>query len=224
MARATLSPGKNWIKFNATISEMEELLHTEYKVYKHKMTGQPHLACDEYSLPDHLRRHVDLITPTVHFDVKLDTEYERKLKKRKLAPGNPGDGFQPKRGRIVKNPGAPAPNAAQPAVTFNLTNCNQYITPDCLRALYNIPNGTLDLSSYGIVEYTPQAYLQPDLDLFYANLQRQIPAGTAPTLDSVDGGIPQNTTQGFGFNGESDLDLEYAIALGMYHNLAYPYE
>jgi tripeptidyl-peptidase I len=69
-------------------------------------------------------------------------------------------------------------------------------------------------SSYGIVEYTPQAYLQSDLNLFYSNLQRQISSGNGPTVDLIDGAIVQTTTQSFSDNGESDLDLQYAIALG----------
>lgn len=31
----------------------------------------------------------------------------------------------------------------QPDVTYSLANCDQYITPECLRALYNFSNGTL---------------------------------------------------------------------------------
>ena len=31
----------------------------------------------------------------------------------------------------------------QPQITYSLANCDQYITPDCLRALYNFTNGTL---------------------------------------------------------------------------------
>lgn len=67
------------------------------------------------------------------------------------------------------------------------------------------------------MEYTPQAYLQTDLNLFYSNLQRQIPSATGPTVDLIDGAIVQTTTQSFDDNGESDLDLEYAIALGKIH-------
>lgn len=65
------------------------------------------------------------------------------------------------------------------------------------------------------MEYTPQAYLQSDLNLFYSNLAGQIPSGTAPTVDLIDGAIVQTTTQSFDDNGESDLDLQYAIALGV---------
>jgi hypothetical protein len=52
------------------------------------------------------------------------------------------------------------------------------------------------------------------MDLFYSNLARQIPAGTAPTNDLIDGAIVQTSTQSFDDNGEADLDLQYAIALG----------
>lgn len=57
-----------------------------------------------------------------------------------------------------------------------------------------------------------QSYLQYDLNQFYAGLAINVPQGYAPTLDSIDGGVvnvydPAN-------NGESNLDLQYAIALG----------
>lgn len=65
------------------------------------------------------------------------------------------------------------------------------------------------------MEYTPQAFLQTDLNLFYANLARQIPSATGPTIDLIDGAVVQTTSKSFDYNGESDLDLEYAIALGM---------
>ena len=157
--------------------------------------------------------------PTVHFDTKITEKPNEPAKTSKrdipanLQPGNPNNvGWKPKKGKTIASP-----NSASPGIVYNLANCNQYITPDCLRALYGFSNGTLAKSSYGIVEYTPQAYLQGDLNLFYANLARQIPSGTAPTFDSIDGGVDQTSTQSFNYNGESDLDLEYAIALGTYH-------
>lgn len=149
--------------------------------------------------------------PTVHFDTKLISDPNSPKKKRSFQPGSPSSGFLPKKGKTILGPGATPDLAPEP---FSLTTCNTQITPDCLRALYSFSNGTLALSSYGIVEYTPQAYLQSDLNLFYKNLAAEIPSGTAPTFDSIDGGVDQTTTQSFDDNGESDLDLEYAIALG----------
>ena len=202
--------GKNWLNFNATIAEVEALLRTEYKFYGHE-SGQGHLACDEYSVPDNVKQHVDFIMPTVHFDTKISASDKERTKRdlpTNLNPGNPNNPWKPKKGKVIAGPNiVPATDA------YTLSNCNQYVTPDCLRALYNFGNGTLAKSSYGIVEYTPQAYLQSDLNLFYSNLAREIPSGTGPTLDSIQGGVDQTTTQSFNDNGESDLDLEYAIAL-----------
>jgi len=209
-----LSHGRNWFNFEATISEVESLLKTEYRIYRHD-SGQDHIACEEYSVPQDVSEHVDLIMPTVHFDTKIVADPEHSKQKRdipaNLQPGNPNSGFLPKKGKTISGPGAAPDAAPQP---YSLTTCNTQITPECLRALYSFPNGTLAKSSYGIVEYTPQAYLQADLNLFYKNYAAEIPAGTAPTFDSIDGGVDQTTTQSFNDNGESDLDLEYAIALG----------
>ncbi|MCJ1435182.1 hypothetical protein MMC27_004553 [Xylographa pallens] len=217
-SRLSLSPGRNWLSFDASIAEVESLLQTEYKFYAHE-TGQGHVACDEYSVPRKLRQHIDIIMPTVHFDTNIVSGSENKLKKRSmppnLQPGNPDNtGFKPKQGEILSGPDfVTTPDAATPATVYSLANCNQYITPECLRALYNFTNGTLASSSYGIVEYTPEAYIQTDLNLFYSTLAREIPQGTAPVLDSIDGGVNQQTTQSFNDNGESDLDLQYAQAL-----------
>ena len=170
---------------------MENLLQTKYKFYAHE-SGKHHVACDEYYVPQTLREHIDIVMPTVHFDTKIPADPSQSPKKRSIPPSvNPGDpnntGFLPKQGKIISAPGA-TPFADQPDAA---AACNTQITPDCLRALYNLPNGTLAKSSYAVVEYTPQAYLQGDLNLFYSNLAREIPTGTGPIFDSVDGGVDQ---------------------------------
>ncbi|KAE9370750.1 subtilisin-like protein [Stipitochalara longipes BDJ] len=200
--RINLSKGRNWFKVNVTVEEAELLLRTQYHVYTNVQTGKDHLACDDYSVPVHLKEHIDFITPTIHFDATVKQKKHRRDLQTREMKVKPFPIIHPK------------PNAApQPQVTYSLANCDQYITPDCLRALYNFTNGTLAVSSYAVVEYTPQAYLQSDLDLFYSNLARQIPSGNAPTVDLIDGAIVQTTSQSFDDNGESDLDLQYAFAL-----------
>lgn len=62
------------------------------------------------------------------------------------------------------------------------------------------------------MEYTPQAFLQNDLNLFFANYSPAL-VGHTPIFNSIDGGVAQNTTQSFDDNGESALDLEYAMSL-----------
>lgn len=68
--RVRQSQSLNWLEFSATVDEAEELLKTRYNVYEHE-SGQPHIACEEYSIPAHLQGHVEFVYPTVHFDAKL---------------------------------------------------------------------------------------------------------------------------------------------------------
>ena len=100
-------------------------------MYTNTETGKEHLACEDYSVPAHISEHIDFITPTIQFDATV----KQKPKKRDLS----------KRDMKVKPfPIAVRPDASpQPEVTYSLANCYEYITPDCLRALYNFTNGTL---------------------------------------------------------------------------------
>ena len=69
--RVKLSKSGNWLTADVTVAEAEELLGTEYYVYEHQ-SGHKHIACEKaYHLPEHVSKHVDLVTPTLHFDVKV---------------------------------------------------------------------------------------------------------------------------------------------------------
>ncbi|TVY15302.1 Tripeptidyl-peptidase sed1 [Lachnellula arida] len=206
-SRVKFSKSLGWAKFNATVEEVEYLLRTEYYAYTNAETGNDHLACEDYSVPTHLKEHIDFVTPTIHFDALVKpTKKRRDLEKRSMRV-RPTP--QIKKGSDI----VPGPEFSPEATQYTLANCYEYVTPQCIRALYNFTNGTLALSSYGVVEYTPQAYLQTDLNLFYTNLAREIPSGTKPKVNLIDGATVQTTTQSFDDNGESDLDIQYAIAL-----------
>lgn len=222
-SRVQLSPSKTWLSFNATVREMEQLLKTEYHVYKHETSsGARHVACEKYHVPEHLSEHIDIVTPTVHFDQRLghdrNNQYEDmpekdvdELKKRQLAKrqmpvsgivGSPTDSSNPKQGVDVNN------------AMMDLNQCDSMITPDCLRALYKMPEGSLSSknNTLGIVEYTPQAFLQSDLDMFsqeFSPKQNNKP----PVVTLLDNAVVQTQNQSFSFNGESALDLEFAMAL-----------
>ncbi|KAL8992304.1 MAG: hypothetical protein Q9169_007203, partial [Polycauliona sp. 2 TL-2023] len=225
--RISRSQSLGWLKFDATVAEAEDLLKTEYHLYKHS-TGKPHVSCSEYRIPEHVAPHVDFITPTVHFDAKIPQAVAQPIEKRApdatststaavgrpvqtkaaLGIGAPSSGSLPKKGATLSR------QTVLDELRNELRNCNQYITPNCLRALYLFPPGVTanPKNSYGIVEYTPQAYLQADLDMFFANFSKNQVQRT-PTLNSINGGVVQTEQQGFQFNGESDLDLEYAMTL-----------
>ncbi|KAF8444923.1 peptidase S8/S53 domain-containing protein [Boletus edulis BED1] len=197
--RIRLTPTKGWIEVTSSVEEAERLLHTEYKLYGHS-SGKEHVACDAYHLPAHITPHVDFVTPSIHFDAKL-TRRDSSEPARSI--GQPGTGVGPKTSGKLE---APIPN--------DLSTCDQYITLDCLRALYGveITVPSSKSNSYGIVEYTPQAYLQTDLNMFFGNFSPDL-YGKSPYLVSIDGGYAQTQYQGFEYNGESNLDLQYGMGL-----------
>ncbi|OSC99915.1 subtilisin-like protein [Trametes coccinea BRFM310] len=204
--RVRLNPSGGWLVANVTVAEAEELLGTEYYVYEHADTGHEQLGCGQaYHLPEHVSPHVELVTPTLHFDAKVKQRRGVPPEKRsvKSKVGNPGSGpVSPKTTGTIKN-------------IFNqLEHCDEQITPICLQALYDfvhIPLAT-NKNSIGIVEYTPQAYVPSDLDMFFANFSKS-QIGQRPNLISIDGGTIDIGFGGFDVNGESDLDLQYAMAL-----------
>ena len=220
--RIRMSHARNWISFNATVREVERLLKTEYHTYKHATHGQSHVACEQYHLPEHLSEHVDLVMPTVHFDmrvghersrktIKMTSEEQTELKRRSLTKrqrpekgivGLPSDASLPKQGAVITN------------ALMDINQCDTMITPACLRALYATPPGTLSASNntLGIVEYTPQAILQSDLNLYFDQFQAEL-TGKSPIIQLLDNGVVQTTNQSFRFNGESALDLEFAMAM-----------
>ena len=151
--RLRLSLNKGWIHVNASTFEVENLLRTEYHVYSHpsgdtQIGEQCHyfpsqtndlfiVGCHNYSLPSYLREHIDLIRPTVHFNHRPSPNA---LLKRTGGLGRPSSGRGPKQANF--------PVGITPA----LETCDQVITLDCLRALYNInytPKST-DKNTFGI--------------------------------------------------------------------------
>ncbi|TFK85969.1 subtilisin-like protein [Polyporus arcularius HHB13444] len=197
--RLRMSASKGWIAFNATVEEAEALIDAEYHVYTHE-SGAEQIGCQSYSVPESIRPHIELIKPSVHFLHRVPSPDQ--LQKRAFERPSTHIRTGPKTdGRKV-------------TITPSLENCDETITLDCLRALYSIDHTPVstDKNTFGILEFTPQAFLQSDLDMFFANFSPS-QVGTKPILISIDGGVDQTDDQGFDTNGESDLDLQYAFGL-----------
>ncbi|KAF8645563.1 hypothetical protein AX16_007736 [Volvariella volvacea WC 439] len=193
-----VSKSGGWISVNTTVETAERLLRTEYHVYAHK-TGQRHVGAESYSVPEDIAEHIDFITPSVHFDVVIKPQPQARASR---PPQRLGYKASPKTSNLTDNK------------LFNdLKDCHQQITPACLQALYGFLYDPISpkRNSFGIVEYTPQSYIQSDLDLFASHFSPNL-VGKSPTLVSIDGGlvIPEPN---FDLNVESNLDLEYAMSL-----------
>ena len=68
--RIAKSQSLGWLEFTATIDEAEGLLKTKYHVYEHDQSGQPHVACEEYSIPATLKDKIDFVYPTVSSTIR----------------------------------------------------------------------------------------------------------------------------------------------------------
>lgn len=147
--RISSTQSMGWLKFDATVAQAEDLLKTKFFRHEHTTTGKPHIGCDVYHIPEHLKPHVDLITPTVHFDTKVPQLQEKRaaapnpVEKRATSTAAEGHAVTSKAAVTeITNPyGGSLPKKGAElgrlqGIITELKNCDQYIVPDCLRVLY----------------------------------------------------------------------------------------
>lgn len=221
--RISRSQSLGWLYFDVTVEEAEKLLKTKFHLYRHS-SGKNRIACTEYHVPELVSSFIDFITPTVHFDSHVMQRAVAPAATPKAGPqagpqaavglpvednaasdmGSPDSGSLPKKGADVDIKKIPA----------ELEKCDDFITPSCLRALYDFGPGTSANpgNSLGVVEISPQVYLQEDLDSFFANFSVNQVHKT-PTLQAINGATLESPVRSFAFNGESDIDLEYSMTL-----------
>ncbi|TBU52071.1 subtilisin-like protein [Dichomitus squalens] len=198
-SRIVLSKSGSWVTANVTVSEAERLLGTEYFVYAHSEDGREHIACHgAYHVPETVSRHVDIITPTLHFDVKVRRHGSTDRATAAKQVGSVGFGAAPKIGDVIHT------------IFTDLEHCDETITLACLRVLYDFVYQPVaaDKNSIGVVEYTPQSHNPSDFDVFFGNYSKN-QVGERPTLVSIDGGFIDPE----GDFGESSLDLQYVLGL-----------
>jgi tripeptidyl-peptidase-1 len=127
--RISQSANKQWMQFDATAAEAEDLLFTEFSVYEHRQTGTQNVACDEYHIPAHIKEHIDYITPGIR--LRVDPGKAKKAKREIEA-----DNLQ-KRGVKTMNTGAIPIFEAGPALPpLNSSVCDKYVTNQCVRSKF----------------------------------------------------------------------------------------
>ncbi|KAI7039645.1 hypothetical protein KC352_g46697, partial [Hortaea werneckii] len=109
----------------------------------------------------------------------------------------------------------PGPNITIPLTTLNatefeLSHCDEYITPPCIALMYNITKATKAAkgNELGIFE-EGDYYAAEDLIEFFAAFAPQIPLTTRPKLEGIDGGFAPGLYAG----GESDLDFQISYPI-----------
>ncbi|CAI7623973.1 unnamed protein product [Penicillium pancosmium] len=200
--RVSHSQNKQWIQFDADASELEKLLNTEYYIYSHSETGRSHIACREYHVPHSVRQHIDYITPgiTLREISGVGKASNNNVQKRSQY------GFPPPILEPILEP-------IEELLDSLLENCDKFITPQCIKSLYNITDGKTSTkgNELGIFESIGDIYAQEDLDLFFQNLAPSIPTGTHPTLKGIDGATAPASAQNAGAESDLDFQISYPI-------------
>ena len=149
--RVKQSPGLNWLHADIKVHEAESLLKTKYYQYTHAETGQTHVACEEYSIPEDVQNYIDFIMPTVHFDKRVATPNNRReiesyeMQTNKPSKSAIGNKVRPGIGHSIGSPEDPTLPKLGDAIfpddiLDELDDCDNSITPACLRALYLLPD------------------------------------------------------------------------------------
>lgn len=197
------SPAKDWIKVSLPVRDVESLLDTEYSVFEHEEGG--HLVrTPEWSLPQHLHEHIDVIQPTNSFF------FPRAKKTTLKGVKSIGDWHPPKP--------ASYPTDATLDQVCNVTA----VTPLCLRTLY----GTVDykvkaagLNKVALNNFLGESNNRSDVKIFLENYRPEA-AAAAYKFDVVviangtDDQHPLNATElDAGTDLEGNLDAETILGI-----------
>ncbi|RFU34872.1 hypothetical protein B7463_g1445, partial [Scytalidium lignicola] len=190
--RFAVSANKQWIQFDATVAEAEELLVADFWVWEH-ISGTYDISTEEYHVPTHIREHIDYVTP--------------------------GTRLRQRTAKAARNPGLDKRVIAKPLITQlpafpnpNSSTCDVYVTAECTRVQYSIPNATKSApgNELGIFESLDVHYSRADLDIFFSTLYPNIPNGTYPEERLIDGaiGATEDTTEFVPIDLEAGLDFD----------------
>ena len=178
-----------------------------------------------YHVPQHLAQHIDYVKPGVLFSPPLTKK--TKLRKRQTSEEQALTGLTQIYASEIRNVTAQyldlianQTEAVKPALfkqasgLLNKTDtCGSFITPQCLRALYNIPDyvPSDSVNAVGLYESEGQLWDQEDLNSYFETLLEDVPDGTAPNVTSINDAIAEGPTSSAG--GETILDLTIAYSL-----------
>ncbi|KAJ5232473.1 Aorsin [Penicillium chermesinum] len=160
-SRVVHSDNKGWLAFDAKAHEAEELFKTEFYEHEHPSAQGMKIGCEEYHVPEHLRDHIDYVTP----GIKMSSVKKRNVKRAShLATAQPN----------AKAVSSDDSYHSIPAKALNLPtelqDCGVNITPACLKAMYGIPDATKATKGNSLGLYEQGDYFaEEDLDLYWAN-------------------------------------------------------
>ncbi|KAJ5438830.1 Aorsin [Penicillium daleae] len=206
-SRVVHSDNKGWLAFDAYAHEAEGLFMTEFYEHNHMSSASTKVGCDKYHIPEHLRDHIDYVTPGVKLTpvLKKHKKAKRASHLAKVKPNVEAVSFA---GNDVEL------SAKAKSLSSDLQLCGYNMTPTCIKALYDIPDAKKSRKGNSLGLYEQGDYFaKSDLDLFYKEYAPWVPQGTYPIPALIDGAnfsVPAYSSLN---TGESDIDIDLAYSL-----------
>ncbi|EJD01556.1 tripeptidyl peptidase A [Fomitiporia mediterranea MF3/22] len=190
------SPAQDWVTVRVPVALAEAMLNTEYYLWTHEASGDTSVRTLEYSVPESVLEHVELVQPTTMFArmKKQRTTFRWSANQDVTATAN--------------NSVLDLPNGVHVDAS-----CNTTVTVTCLKQLYNAVGFNTSAkigNQIGITGYLEQFANIADLQLFYAD-QRPDALNSSFQFISVNGG--QNSQNISDAGVEANLDTQFAFGL-----------
>ncbi|KAF9974752.1 hypothetical protein BGZ75_000719 [Mortierella antarctica] len=174
-----------WIKADVTVSQVQELLQTQYNVYLNPVSSKTIVRTLSYSLPNNLIDHVDLVQPTTFF------------------------GMEPQIPNIKNMAAEPSMNKRD----VPTSSCDSTVTPACIRSLYNITYGygqAKAVARLGVAGFREHFANRADLTTFLQTFQSDADT-SGSSVELINGGTnPQGTNDA---TQQANLNVQYSVAL-----------
>ncbi|KAI1107157.1 subtilisin-like protein [Jackrogersella minutella] len=194
-----------WVNFKTTVLRAANLLNTDFQVYSHAGTNAQRIRTLRYSVPEEVRPHITMIQPTTRFgQMKPQAVQVYEV--------------------LEQDQVSQALNVAAeiPSQALNTTFCNTTVTPECIRALYNVGDTTADPNVptiFGVSGFLNEYAKHDALDTFLTQFAPYAVSQNFTTL-SVNGGL-NNQTDTVDDDVEANLDIQYASSIGFNTQIRY---
>ncbi|KAJ6123170.1 Peptidase S8/S53 subtilisin/kexin/sedolisin, partial [Penicillium capsulatum] len=179
----------DWVTFYTTVARANALLEANFQWYINDATHAERLRTLEYSIPDSLRPHVNLVTPTTRFG-QLHAQHATKHSKAKAAD-----------------------EAFKKEALSGTADCNNAITPQCIKDIYAIGDHKAKPekgNKIAFASFLDQYARQKDLDLFTDRFA-QSAKGTKFNVIKYNGGKDDQDSPAD--SSEANLDLQYIVGV-----------
>lgn len=179
----------DWVTFYTTVATANELLAANFQFYANSVKQIERLRTLEYSVPEALVSHINMIQPTTRFG---------QLRAQRAILHT----------QVKENDEAFRVNAmsAKP-------DCNSVITPQCLKDLYNVGDykaSATNGNKVGFASYLEEYARYSDLELFEKNVAPFAKGQNFSVVQYNGGGNDQHSS---GSSSEANLDLQYIVGV-----------